>query len=55
MSAKQKRGFLEELAEFFSLSDSEPQSIKAWLLGKTIECFLCQRALEVRLSKKDRP
>ena len=50
-----RRGVLDELADFFSLSDPEPKDLKAWLLGKTVPCFLCKRDLDIRLSKKDRP
>ena len=55
MSKKQERGLMEEVAEFFFPSDSEPKDITAWLLGKTVPCFLCKRELDIRFSKKSRP
>ncbi len=55
MSKKKDRGFLDELADFFSLSDPEPKALKEWMLGKVIPCFLCKRDMDIRFSKKDRP
>jgi hypothetical protein len=55
MSKKKERGLLEEISEFFFPSDPEPRNINEWLLGKTIPCFFCKRALDIRFTKKDRP
>jgi hypothetical protein len=50
-----KRGLMEEVAEFLFPSDSEQIGLKAWLIGKSVPCFLCKRELDVRFSKKNRP
>jgi len=56
MSKKQDRSLLDELADVLSIFDPEPiKDLSAWLLGKSFRCFLCNRELDIRLSKKDRP
>ena len=56
MSKKPDRSLLDELGELFSLADPEPiKDLRTWFVGKSFRCFLCNRELDIRLSKKNRP
>ena len=56
MTKKHDQGLLNELIEILSCSDQKPiENLSVLFMGKSVHCFLCNRELEIRLSKKNRP